>query len=108
MAQELPTSDTTVITHRKAQKQQMRPPLYRVLLHNDHFTTREFVVDVLRSVFHKAEPEAVQIMLYVHQKGVGVAGVYTYEIAETKVRTVEELAKRREYPLKLTLEPEES
>ena len=66
-------------TARKLQK----PPLYRVLLHNDDYTTREFVVDVLRTVFHRDEPEAVQIMLHVHQNGTGVAGVYTFEDGES-------------------------
>ncbi|MDP6781867.1 MAG: ATP-dependent Clp protease adaptor ClpS, partial [Alphaproteobacteria bacterium] len=68
------------------------PPIYKVLLHNDDYTTKEFVVQVLQYVFHKDQTAAVQIMLHVHKKGIGVAGVYTYEIAETKVALVESLA----------------
>ena len=89
-------------------KQQLkRPSMYRVLLHNDDYTTREFVVDVLRSIFRKSESDAVRIMMHVHQNGVGIAGIYTYEVAEMKVRSVEQLAARMEYPLMLTIEPEE-
>jgi len=102
-------NETGIITRTKtkAQPKTAKPPLYRVLLHNDDYTTREFVVEVLKTVFHRAEPDAVQIMLHVHNNGVGVAGVYTYEVAETKVRTVETLAKQREYPLMLSIEPED-
>ena len=71
------------------------------------FTTREFVVDVLITVFHKKEQAAEAIMLNVHNKGVGLAGVYTREIAETKIRVVEQLAKSAEFPLRLTMEPED-
>ena len=84
-----------------------RPRLYKVLLHNDDYTTMEFVVAVLREVFRKPEVEAIAIMLSVHKTGVGVAGVYTHEIAETKVSTTERLARESEFPLKLSIEPEE-
>jgi ATP-dependent Clp protease adaptor protein ClpS len=102
-------NETGIVTRTKtkAAPKVAKPPLYRVLLHNDDYTTREFVVEVLKTVFHRAESEAVQIMLHVHHNGVGVAGVYTYEVAETKVRTVETLAKQREYPLMLSIEPED-
>ena len=83
-----------------------KPPLFKVLLHNDDFTTMEFVVDVLRHVFHRPETEAMQIMLAVHHQGVGVAGVYTYEIAEAKVNKVTELAGAQDFPLLCTLEQE--
>jgi ATP-dependent Clp protease adaptor protein ClpS len=83
-----------------------KPPLFKVLLHNDDYTSMEFVVHVLKTVFHKSEPDAVRIMLAVHHQGVGVAGVYTYEIAETKVNTVAQLAKAHEFPLLCTLEEE--
>ena len=106
MAEERKT-DTQVITKTKTSKRLKKPPLYRVLLHNDNFTTREFVVEILRDVFHKNEQDAVRIMLHVHNNGVGLAGVYTYEIAEMKVRTVEILARRQEFPLRLTIEPED-
>ncbi len=94
-------------TRRKTRKRTRPPRMYRVLLHNDDYTTREFVVDVLRSVFHKSDADAVAIMLNVHHNGVGVAGVYTLEIAETKVRTVEGMARRQGYPLRLSIEPED-
>lgn len=83
-----------------------KPPLYRVLLHNDDFTTMEFVVFILKAVFHKAEPEAKSIMLAVHQQGIGIAGVYTYEIAEAKVNKVISLARAQDYPLLCTMEEE--
>ena len=81
--------------------------MFRVLLHNDDYTTREFVVEILRKIFHRSESDAVQIMMHVHNNGVGVAGVYTYEVAETKLRTVEHLAREYEFPLRLSIEPEE-
>jgi ATP-dependent Clp protease adaptor protein ClpS len=99
--------DNDVATETKPQQKLKRPSLYKVLLHNDNYTTREFVVAVLREVFHKSESDAVQIMLHVHYNGIGVAGVYTYEVAETKIRTVEKLARENEYPLRLSMEPEE-
>jgi ATP-dependent Clp protease adaptor protein ClpS len=81
-----------------------KPPLYKVLLHNDDYTTMEFVVMILQSIFSKPQAEAVQIMLHVHKRGIGVAGVYTHEVAETKVAQVAALAEKHEYPLKCTLE----
>jgi ATP-dependent Clp protease adaptor protein ClpS len=80
------------------------PKMYRVLLLNDHYTTMEFVVEVLMKVFHKAVPEATRIMLDVHKKGQGTVGVYTRDIAETKVSLVHSLAREREYPLRCTCE----
>lgn len=82
------------------------PPMYRVFLHNDDYTTMEFVVQVLQTVFHKQTDEAVQIMLHVHRNGVGMAGVYTAEIAETKVDSVHKLAKENGFPLRSSMEPE--
>jgi ATP-dependent Clp protease adaptor protein ClpS len=82
------------------------PPLYRVLLHNDDYTTMEFVVEVLVYVFNKSPESAAAIMLNVHRKGVGVCGVYTYEIAETKVETVHTLARDNGYPLRCSMEQE--
>jgi ATP-dependent Clp protease adaptor protein ClpS len=99
--------DTGVVTETRKKEKLKRPTLYKVLLHNDAYTTMEFVVAVLREVFRKPEPEAISIMMNVHRTGVGLAGVYTYEIAETKVRTTEKLARDNEFPLKLSLEPEE-
>jgi ATP-dependent Clp protease adaptor protein ClpS len=80
------------------------PPLYKVLLHNDDFTTMEFVVWVLESVFNMAEEQAIQVMLNVHLRGSGVAGIYTYEIAETKIEKTTALAREHEYPLLVTME----
>ena len=82
------------------------PPLYRVLLINDDYTTMDFVVEVLRSVFDKPTDEAMRIMLNVHHAGAGLCGVYTYEIAETKVDTVHALAREHGFPLKSTMEKE--
>lgn len=87
-------------------KKLKRPSLFKVLLHNDDYTTREFVVQILEYVFHKDNTEAVQIMMHVHRNGIGVAGVYPYEVAETKVKTVESLARQYEYPLKCSMEEE--
>lgn len=80
------------------------PTRYKVLLHNDDYTSMEFVVYVLKSVFSKSEAEAIQIMLNVHRKGKGVCGVYTAEVAETKVALVRQLAKKEGNPLKCTME----
>lgn len=80
------------------------PPLFKVLLHNDDFTTMEFVVWVLESIFNMAEEQAIQVMLNVHLRGTGVAGIYTYEIAETKVEKTTALAREHEYPLLVTME----
>jgi ATP-dependent Clp protease adaptor protein ClpS len=83
-----------------------RPELYRVILHNDDYTSMEFVVDVLESVFGKSPAEAYRVMMQVHQAGIGVAGVYSYEVAETKVAEVKELAREADYPLHASLEEE--
>lgn len=83
-----------------------RPSLYKVLLLNDDYTPQEFVVWLLQAVFKKDAEEAVRIMLHVHQSGVGVCGVYTYEIAETKVAQVMELSRRNQHPLQCTMERE--
>jgi len=88
----------------ETEKKLKKPPLYKVLLHNDDYTTMEFVVYVLQSVFHLEPTKATQVMLHVHRKGVGVAGVYTYEVAETKVNRVHDLAKEYEFPLKCSME----
>lgn len=90
----------------RQEQQPKKPPLFKVLLHNDNYTTMEFVVYVLISIFHHSQLDAIRIMLEVHQQGVGVAGVFTYEIAETKVSQVSALARELEYPLLCTLEEE--
>lgn len=83
-----------------------KPPLYKVILLNDDFTPMEFVVLILKDIFQKTEEEAVQVMLHVHQKGVGICGVYTREIAETKVELVMQTANNYQHPLQCTMEPD--
>ena len=80
------------------------PKLFRVLLHNDHYTTMDFVVKVIVAVFHKPAAEATKIMLDVHKKGHGVVGVYTWDIATTKVTQVHEMARENEFPLRASCE----
>jgi ATP-dependent Clp protease adaptor protein ClpS len=93
---------TGVITKPRAKTQ--KPSMYKVLLLNDDYTPMEFVVHVLERFFSKNHEEATQIMLHVHRKGVGVCGVYPYEIAETKVTQVIDLARKHQHPLQCTLE----
>ena len=82
------------------------PKKYKVFLLNDDYTTMDFVVDVLCEVFHKSYEEAVNIMLTIHKQGKGLCGVYTYEIAETKVDQVHRLARANQFPLKAVMEEE--
>ena len=82
------------------------PPMYKVLLHNDDYTTMEFVVEVLMFIFNKSTEEAVGIMLNVHRKGIGICGVYTFEVSETKVNSVHSIARQNGFPLKCTMEKE--
>ena len=95
-----------VLTESKVEQRLERPRLWRVLLHNDDFTTQEFVVWVLETVFHRASADAFSIMMHVHQSGVGIAGIYTREVAETKIQATRRLAEQNEYPLLVTMEPE--
>ena len=90
----------------KVRPKTKKPSLYKVLLLNDDYTPMEFVVHILERVFAKQHEEAVEIMLHVHQRGVGVCGVYTFEVAETKVTQVIELARRHQHPLQCTMEKE--
>lgn len=83
-----------------------KPSMYRVVMLNDDYTPMEFVVHVLERFFSKSHEEAMQIMLHVHQKGVGVCGVFTNEVAETKVTQVMDLAQQHQHPLQCTLEKE--
>ena len=83
------------------------PPMFRVLLLNDDYTTMDFVITVLMGVFSKSPDEATRIMLNVHQQGVGICGVYPFEIAETKVDTVHALARENGFPLRCTMEKED-
>jgi len=91
----------------ETEKQVEQPKLYKVLLHNDDYTTMEFVVWVLQTVFHHDEATAAGIMLHVHKNGVGVAGVYPRDVAETRAARVEELARAQEFPLRCSLDEEE-
>lgn len=96
--------DEDVLTERKQKLK--KPPLYKVLLHNDDYTSMEFVVYILQNVFHKSEADAVKIMMAVHLQGVGIAGVFTYEIAEAKINKVIKMAQEQEFPLLCTMEEE--
>tara|TARA_B100001142_G_C14160952_1_gene588431 strand:- start:327 stop:665 length:339 start_codon:yes stop_codon:yes gene_type:complete len=83
-----------------------KPSMYKVIMLNDDYTPMEFVILVLERFFSKSHEEATNIMLHVHQKGVGICGVFTYEVAETKVTQVMDLAQQQEHPLQCTLEKE--
>lgn len=102
MAKEDNSLQSETLTGDKEEVQE--PPMYKVLLHNDDYTTMDFVVIVLETIFHKDNTEATKVMLNVHYQGVGVAGIYTREIGETKVAKVHRLAKKNQFPLKCTLE----
>jgi ATP-dependent Clp protease adaptor protein ClpS len=98
--------ETGVVTKTRSEKKLKTPPLYKVLLHNDDYTTMEFVVSVLETVFKHPTPVATRIMLSIHHRGVGVAGSFPYEIAETKAEKVMSLARAADFPLLCTVEPE--
>jgi ATP-dependent Clp protease adaptor protein ClpS len=98
------TWETGVAT--KTRPKTKKPSMYRVLLLNDDYTPMEFVVEILEGIFKKSHEEAVMIMLHVHQNGVGVCGVFTYEVAETKVAQVLDAARRNQHPLQCTMEKE--
>lgn len=92
---------TTTVT-----KQSLKPPkMYKVIMHNDDYTTMEFVINVLQKFFNKSFPESQSIMLEVHTKGFGVCGVFTFEVAESKVAKVVKYARENGHPLKCTIEP---
>jgi ATP-dependent Clp protease adaptor protein ClpS len=100
----LPSTGVVTKTRPKTKK----PSMYKVLMLNDDYTPMEFVVYVLERFFGKGHEEAVQIMLHVHQRGVGICGVFTYEIAETKVNQVMETARQHQHPLQCTIEKDGS
>jgi ATP-dependent Clp protease adaptor protein ClpS len=102
----MPAPRESVLEETRQDQKLQRPRLWRVLLHNDDYTTQEFVVWVLETVFGKSQEEAFRIMLSVHQSGTGVAGVFTRDVADTKVRTAGQLAEQYEFPLRLTAEPD--
>ena len=104
MTENLPGLKEDVVTN--IEDEVTEPPMFKVLLHNDNFTTKEFVVKILVSVFSKSLDEATQLMWAVHKNGVGVCGVYPFEIAETKVNIVTATARENGFPLQATMEPE--
>lgn len=93
-------TDEQTRTHKRVQE----PPFYRVLLHNDDYTSMEFVIEILMVVFNRSMDDATRIMLNVHRNGIGICGTYPYEIAETKVGIVEVLARTNDFPLKCSME----
>lgn len=90
----------------RSEQKLQRPRMWRVLLHNDDYTTQDFVVWVLETVFRKPRAEAFAIMMSVHRSGLGIAGVFTHDVAATKVKTTQRLAEEHEFPLLVTMEPE--
>ena len=100
------STDSKIRSKTSRDTREDHPPMYKVLLHNDDYTTMEFVVEILTRVFGKSLEKATQIMLNVHNKGKAVCGIYPREIAETKVETVHALASRKGFPLKSTMEKE--
>jgi ATP-dependent Clp protease adaptor protein ClpS len=96
--------DGLVVEEAKSDTELRKPSLYQVLIHNDDFTSMEFVVLILLTVFGRTESDAFDLMLRVHREGVGIAGLYTYEIAEMKVEKVHSLARANEFPLLCTIE----
>ena len=95
-------SDTTIEERVLIQE----PPMYKVLIHNDDYTSMDFVVAVLMQIFNKSQNDATEIMINVHENGIGVAGIYTREISETKVAIVQQLAEQNEFPLRCSMEKE--
>ncbi len=95
--------DGSVVLEQK--KELKKPPMYQVIMLNDDYTPMDFVVGVLVQIFKKTPPEAERIMLKVHYEGQGVCGVYPYDIAETRIAMVHQLARSREHPLKCVMEP---
>ena len=98
--------ETGVVIKSTSKSKLKKPSLYKVILLNDDYTPMEFVVEVLECFFNKSHEAAMQIMLNVHQKGIGIYGVFPYEIAETKATQVMDMARRRQHPLQCTLEKE--
>ena len=93
-----------ILVHEEIDTRIEEPKMFKVILLNDDYTTMEFVVDVLVSIFHKSASEATKIMLDVHEEGQGLVGIYTYDVAHTKILQTHQLAKQNEFPLKAMLE----
>ena len=90
----------------REKKKLKKPKLYKVIMHNDNYTTMEFVIDILIKVFNKSQAEATNIMLKIHNNGFGICGIYPYDIAVTKMEIVHYLAEKNKFPLKCSVEPE--
>lgn len=101
-----PDTSESVLTESRSEEKLEQPRMWRVLLHNDDYTTQDFVVWVLETIFHKERGEAFTIMMSVHRSGMGIAGVYTHDVAETKLKATRQLAEEHEFPLLVTMEPE--
>ena len=101
-----PDAHESTLADSRSDEKLERPRLWRVLLHNDDYTTQEFVVWILETIFQKPRGEAFAIMLNVHRSGLGLAGVYTHDVAETKLQAVRARAEEHEFPLLVTMEPE--
>src|SRR5687767_4623282 len=101
-----PSIRESTLTETRSTEKLERPRMWRVLLHNDDYTTQEFVVWVLETIFRKPRAEAFTIMMSVHRSGLGVAGVYTHDVADTKVKATRQMAEEQEFPLLVTMEPE--
>jgi len=104
MSGEIPDRQGEPIT--EIEEEVTEPPMFKVLLHNDDYTTKIFVVEILMAVFNKSQDDATRLMWQVHKNGVGVCGVYPLEVAETKIQQSTELARENGFPLKLSLEEE--
>jgi len=100
------SSDVIDETDTHTQDDNLEPPMYKVIMLNDHYTTMEFVVYVLETIFHKNLMEAVLIMLNIHNQGSGICGLYTAEVAETKIQQVHQMARDKGFPLKCDMEEE--
>jgi ATP-dependent Clp protease adaptor protein ClpS len=96
----------SLLAETRSDERLQHPRMWRVLLHNDDYTTQEFVVWVLETVFQKPRGEAFSIMMNVHRSGLGVAGIFTHDVAQTKVKKTQQLAEEHEFPLLVTMEPE--
>ncbi len=102
----VPDGFESTLTESRSQQKVARPRMWRVLLHNDDYTTQDFVVWILETIFQKPRGDAMAIMMSVHRSGLGVAGVYTHDVAETKMKSARQVAEEHEFPLLITMEPE--
>ena len=101
-----PSIRESTLTESRSEQKVQRPRMWRVILHNDDYTTQEFVVWVLETIFQKPRDEAFAIMMSVHRSGTGIAGIFTHDVADTKLKATQQLAEEHEFPLLVTMEPE--